>query len=181
MAVRRPITSLDAGRTRFAGPGEIHILRTFVLAVLGFVAGTVATYFIVLIGGILLWAFLGVHDQDGGGSMALGLIIGPFFALIGGVVGAFLLPAWIARRSRNAPPPTDDSVARDRRRFIIMGGAIVGGIIGYYAAQAGFWLASPIQFDSYWKAWAVSWLPTLVTALGALAGGLVARTVLRPI
>ena len=154
-------------------------MGSFVLAVLGFVAGAVVTYFGVVFGTLVVWDWLGVHDQDGGGSMALGLIIAPLCAIVGGIVGAFLLPAGIARRRRDAPPPTDDSRARDRRRFIILGGAILGGIIGHYVAQAGFWFASPIQFDSYWKVWAISWVPTIVTLLGAVAGGLVASGTLR--
>ncbi len=167
------------GQLAFAASGEAPIFRTFVIAVLGFIAAAVVTYLVVVVGGILLWDLFDVHDQDGGGSMMLGLVIAPFLALIGGIVGAFLLPAWLARRTRNAPPPTEESAARDRRRFIILIGAIVGGVIGHYAAQFGFWLASPIQFDSYWKVWAISYLPTIAIVAAALAGGLVARTISR--
>src|SRR5688572_29229807 len=90
-------------------PGGGHRLGTFVLAVLGFIVGAVVTYFAGVFGTLVVWDWLGVHDQDGGGAMALGLVIAPLCAIVGGIVGAFLLPAWIARRSRNAPPPTDDS------------------------------------------------------------------------
>ena len=57
---------------------------------------------------------------------------------------------------------------------------IAGAIIGHFAARAGFWFTGPIAFDSYWQAWALSWVPTLAILLGALAGGLVARGTLRP-
>lgn len=155
------------------------MFRLFIIGVLGFIAGAVITYLGVVLGVSLAWDLLGVHDQDGGGAMALGLVIGPFFGIIGGILGAFLLPIWIARRTRNAPPPTEDAKARDRRKFLIFGGAILGGILGHYVAELGFWLATPIQFDSFWKVWVISWLPTIVTLLGALSGALAARATLR--
>jgi hypothetical protein len=132
----------------------------------------------VTLGTLLVWQWLGIHDQDGGGYMALGLVIGPFFALVGGIVGAILFAMLALRRRRNAPPASTDDNRRDMHRFIIIGGAIAGGIIGHYAAQLGLWFASPIRFDSYWKVWAISWIPTMVALLGALAGGLFVRRVM---
>jgi len=151
----------------------------FLFAVLGFVTGAIATYLLVVAGTLVVWEILGVHDQDGGGSMALGLVIAPAIALIGGIAGAVLVLAWAARRARNAPPATADEAARDRQRLIMLGGAIVGGIVGSYAMNFCFWLVGAISFDSYWKVWAVSWLPTIAVLLGAVAGGLLTRNMLR--
>lgn len=157
------------------------MFRTFLTACLGFIAGAVITYLVVVVGTTVAWDILDVHDQDGGGAMALGLVIGPFIALFGGIAGAFLLPAWAARRRRNTPPQTDEQRARDTCRFFIIGGAVIGGIVGHQAAQFGFWLIGSISYDSYWKVWAIAWLPTLITALGAIAGGLCVRHMMRPL
>lgn len=151
------------------------MFRTFVIAVLGFVAGAIFTYVVVVGGTLMVWEWLDVHDQDGGGAMAIGLVIGPSLALIGGLGGAYLAYLWTVRRRRNAPPQTDEARARDTHRFLIMGGAMVGAYLGYQVAQFGFTLASPIQFDSIWKVRAVSWLPKIATISGALAGGLMVR------
>src|SRR5262249_38257707 len=105
--------------------GEGLTFNSFIIGAPGFVAGAGVTYFAAVFGTLVVWCVLGAHDQAGGGSMALGLIFAPICAVVGGIVGAFLLPAWIARRRRNAPPPTDESRARDQRRFAILGGAIV--------------------------------------------------------
>ena len=152
------------------------MFHSFVIAVLGFIAGAVFTYVAVAAGTLLVWQWLGIHDRDGGGSMALGLIIAPLFALFGGGGGAILASVLAARRRRNAPQPAAED-RRDMRRFLITGGAIAGAITGHYAAQFGFWLASPIRFDSYWKAWAVSWIPAIAAVFGAIAGGLIARRI----
>jgi MFS family permease len=151
------------------------MFRTFVIAVLGFFASAVLSYLVVVLGVSAWWDFNNVHDQDGGGHMALGLVIGPFCAVIGGLVGAFIVPLGIARWRGKRAPATEVEKTRDMRRFIILGTAIVGGMIGYYLAQFGFWLVSPIQYDNYWKVWAVSWVPTILMMLGALVGALAAR------
>ena len=80
------------------------MLRTLGFAVLGFVLATIATYLVVVVGTTVVWDILDVHDQDGGGAMALGLVIGPICALIGGLLGAVLLPTWLAGRAARKPP-----------------------------------------------------------------------------
>ena len=147
------------------------MFRTFIYAVLAFVAGMVATYLVVVVGTSVVWDLFNVHDQDGGGQMALGLVIGPFCALIGGIVSAVIFVIWNGGRKNRQPPATNQQKARDTRRFFVLGGAIVGGFIGRFAVRTGFWLVNPISYDSLWKVWAASWLPMLGVALGALAGG----------
>ncbi len=80
------------------------MLRTLGFGLLGFVLATIATYLIVVVGTTVVWDIMDVHDQDGGGAMVLGLFIGPICALIGGMVGAVLLPTWLAGRSTRKPP-----------------------------------------------------------------------------
>ena len=64
-------------------------MRVLFWSVLGFVVGAVVGYFAVI-----LWyvayteLFRGGHDQDGGGAMAAGLIIGPMVGLICGIITA---------------------------------------------------------------------------------------------
>ncbi len=151
------------------------MFRTFIVVVLGFLGFVVATYLVVVVGTVLAWDVLGVHDQDGGGAMALGLVIGPVIAIFGGIIGAVVTYFWYAKRQKAKPPQGPAETRRDTKRFAVLAGAVVGGIVGNYVSQAAFWLASPIQFDHIWKVWAVSWLPTLLTLLGAIGGGLGVR------
>jgi hypothetical protein len=149
------------------------------LCLVGFIIGAIVTYLVVVISTIFVWDLMGVHDQNGGGAMALGLVIGPAIALIGACVGAILLPAWLGKRLANRPPPTRAEAIADRGKLIIAGTALVGGFVGTKFIDFGFWLASPITFDNYWKAWAVSWLPSLGFLAGALVCGLLAHRVIR--
>jgi hypothetical protein len=80
------------------------MLRALGFGILGFILAAIATYLVVVVGTSIVWDILGVHDQDGGGAMALGLVIGPICALIGGMLGAVLLPMWLAGRKSNDPP-----------------------------------------------------------------------------
>jgi hypothetical protein len=155
------------------------MFRTFVVVLLGFLGFTIVTYLVVVVGTVVAWEILGVHDQDGGGAMAIGLVIGPVIAIIGGIIGAFVTYFWYAKRQQTRPPQGPAETRRDTKRFVILAGALAGGIASHYVAQFGFWLASPIQFDSYWKVWAVSWLPMLVVMAGAILGGMVVRRWLR--
>jgi len=74
------------------------MLRALGFGILGFFVAAFATYLVVVVGTSVVWDIMGVHDQDGGGAMALGLVIGPVCALIGGMVGAVMLPTWLASR-----------------------------------------------------------------------------------
>jgi hypothetical protein len=155
------------------------MFRTFVVVVLGFLGFLVVTYVVVVFGTILVWEVMSVHDQDGGGAMALGLVIGPAVAIVGGVIGAIVTYLWYAKRQLTQPPQGPAESRRDTKRFAVLAGAVAGGFVGNYISQIGFWLASPIQFDSYWKVWAISWLPNLLTLLGAIGGGLGVRRWMR--
>jgi hypothetical protein len=155
------------------------LFRTFIIAVLAFAVAAAATYAAVLFGTLAVWEMMGVRDRDGGGTMALGLVIGPVAAVFGGVIAAAIAAVVAERRRRNGPPSSVEDKRRDKYRLIAAGGAIAGAFAGHYLASFGFWLASPIRFDSYWKVWALSWLPTLLTAAGAIAGALTARALLR--
>ena len=62
------------------------MFRTFVIVILGFLGFAIVTYLVVVAGVSLLWEIMGVHDQDGGGDMALSRVIGPVVALIGGII-----------------------------------------------------------------------------------------------
>ena len=84
------------------------MFRTFICAGLAFVAGAVATYLVVVVGASVVWALFNVHDQDGGGQMALGLVIGPFFALIGGMVSTVIFLIWNGGRKNRQPRPYDE-------------------------------------------------------------------------
>ena len=65
-------------------------MRVFFWSVAGFVAGTIASYVAVMVGYSVYGSLFRVHDHDGGGAMAMGLIIGPVLALLCGLVTAII-------------------------------------------------------------------------------------------
>ncbi len=75
-------------------------MRVFVASLLNFIGGTVASYVALMIGYSVYADLFNGHDQDGGGAMAMGLVIAPVAALFAG-----------------SSPPL--SVARERRRALI--------------------------------------------------------------
>ena len=62
------------------------------------ITGAVITYLVVVIGMTFIWDILNMHDQDGGGTMALAFMIGPFISLFGGIAGGVLAYRLIGRR-----------------------------------------------------------------------------------
>lgn len=75
------------------------MMRVLLWSVLGFVAGSVAAYAALMVGySVYIPLFRGGHDQDGGGAMAMGLIIGPVAALLCGIVAAFACGLRAAQR-----------------------------------------------------------------------------------
>ena len=150
--------------------GRIHVFRNFLITVLGFIAGAVVTYLVVVVGTMLIWDWQGVHDQDGGGAMALGLVIGPAVAIVGGIVSAIFALRFALKRAKVQPP---NEKRRDIKRLLIAGGAILSGYASYQLVLFGLWIASPISLDSYWIVWMISWLPRIFFLLGAVVGGFV--------
>ncbi|MCB2063836.1 MAG: hypothetical protein KDE25_10350 [Novosphingobium sp.] len=94
------------------------MLRALGFGVLGFILAAIATYLVVVVGTTVVWDLLDVHDQDGGGAMALGLVIGPICALFGGLIGAVMLPMWLADRRNRQPPEQYSSVRADFQHLV---------------------------------------------------------------
>lgn len=74
-------------------------MRVFLWGLFGFVVGAVAGYFAVMFGYIAYVDLFRVHDQDGGGAMAMGLVLAPLVGLFCGVVAAIFFGLRAARRS----------------------------------------------------------------------------------
>lgn len=74
-------------------------MRVFLWSVFGLVAGTVAGYVALMFGYSVYVDLFNVHDQDGGGAMAMGLIIGPIAGLFCGIVAAFVCGVRAASRT----------------------------------------------------------------------------------
>lgn len=72
-------------------------MRVFFWSVLGFVVGTVASYAAIMVGYSIYSGLFRVHDHDGGGAMAMGLVIGPVLALLCGIVTAVICGVRAAR------------------------------------------------------------------------------------
>lgn len=63
-------------------------MRILLWSVLGFLAGTVASYFAIMVAYSAYVGLFKIHDQDGGGAMMMGLVVAPVLALICGIVVA---------------------------------------------------------------------------------------------
>jgi len=151
------------------------VFRTFIILLLAFVFGAVATYVVVVGGTIAAWELMRVHDHDGGGAMALGLVIGPVCAIAGGVLAAFIALLRTARANEQRPPQTEGEKSRDRRQLLILAAAATGALVGYKLTQAFFWIVAPLSYDSYWKVQVIIWAPTVVAVLCALGSGYLAK------
>jgi cytosine/uracil/thiamine/allantoin permease len=73
-------------------------MRVFIGCLLGFIAGAIVSYFALMVGYSVYVDLFKVHDQDGGGAMAMGLIIGPLVALICGIVAAIVCGVRLAQQ-----------------------------------------------------------------------------------
>lgn len=73
-------------------------MRILALVVLAFVVGAVAGWCLAMGIYVAQTEWFGVHDQDGGGAMAYGLIIGPAVGLALGLVFAVLTALRLTRR-----------------------------------------------------------------------------------
>lgn len=69
-----------------------------VWSMLGFIAGTIISYIAILVGYSVYIDLFKVHDQDGGGAMAIGLVIGPVAAVLFGLFAAVVCAVRAAQR-----------------------------------------------------------------------------------
>lgn len=150
------------------------MFRTFIIVLLAFAFGAVATYIVVVGGTVVAWDLMGVHDHDGGGAMAMGLVVGPICAVVGGVLAAFLVLLKRAGR-RNQQPQPEAEKSRDRRRLLVLAAAAIGGLVGHKVTQAIFWIVAPLSYDSWWKVQVIVWTPTIMMVLCALGAGYLAH------
>lgn len=75
-------------------------MRILAFVVLAFVVGAVAGWVLSMCVYIAQTEWFGVHDQDGGGAMAYGLIIGPAVGLGLGIVLAVLAALRLTSRPK---------------------------------------------------------------------------------
>ncbi len=147
------------------------MVRNLIIAVAGFVLGAIAGYALVFFGTILAWEILGVRDRDGGGHMALGLVIAPIAGLIGGVAGAPLAIAYDMRRRRHAAVQNEGPKPLGGAQVFMLVGVVAGGVIGYQAGQLVFYMLARFGLiERGYTMWLASWLP-LVLALAAATLG----------
>ncbi|MFT3665486.1 hypothetical protein [Piscinibacter sp.] len=75
------------------------VIQVFIASLLGFVAGAVAGYVVLMVGYSVYTGLFKIHDHDGGGAMAMGLVFGPIVGLICGIVAAVFCGSRAARSS----------------------------------------------------------------------------------
>jgi len=144
-------------------------------AILAFILGAVATYVAVVAGGFWYMQANHIFDRDGGMSMAIMFALGPLAGLVGGTLAAIVTAVRGGRRARarargELPPKQPWPLP------VRMIGAVVVGLLAYFAAWGIMWLVGPLSFKTYAAAFAVSVLPM---ALGVIAAGLIAWRALR--
>jgi hypothetical protein len=170
-------TAMSLARSvgRIRGAEGTRMLRGLAFAVGGFGLAAVLTYALLVFGTLLVWQVTDVHDQDGGGAMMLGLVVGPVAAVIGGAVGAVLALIWARSGGADAPPGSEAGKSRDRRLLAIIAGAVAGGIAGHLLARLGFWIAAFLGLYGYGMMRAHTWVPSVMILFGAVAGALFLR------
>ncbi|MFN7983679.1 MAG: hypothetical protein U0Q11_17670 [Vicinamibacterales bacterium] len=121
--------------------------RLLLLLIVTFLLTTVVGYFAV--GGAILgyWELTGVHDQDGGGAMAVGLVIAPVGALIIGVLATAATWPVLAKRQRALAPPATGVAGRDTRVLFAVAGLIAGVVAGAVVASALQATLKPYIYD----------------------------------
>jgi len=144
-------------------------------AILAFIAGLVLTYVVVVGAALGYMSINEVLDRDGGMSMAIVFMLGPFCALVGALTATIVTVLRMNRRARGValgdmPPP------KPRPLPVRLAGALLVAVLTYFAAWAVLWLIGPLRFSSYWAALAVSLLPI---GLGLVVGALLAWRSLR--
>ncbi|MCC0051621.1 MAG: hypothetical protein H6881_07060 [Rhodobiaceae bacterium] len=106
--------------------------RILILTLLAFAISAVAGYFVVALAFFGAWELMGVHDQDGGGAMAVGFVFAPIGAAAIGVLGA----AITAYRLMGKPAlPVTQQVSRDKQTILRAALAAAGLFIGWKAAN----------------------------------------------
>ena len=89
-------------------------MRVFVASLLNFIGGIVVSYVALMIGYSVYADLFKGHDQDGGGAMAMGLVIAPVAVLFCGIVAAVICGARAAPRSDRGHPSWPRSFAEPR-------------------------------------------------------------------
>ena len=144
-------------------------------AILAFIGGFVLTYVVVVGAALGYMSINEVLERDGGMSMAIVFMLGPFCALVGALTATIVTVLRMNRRARGVAlgdmPP-----AQPRPLPVRLAGALLVAVLTYFAAWAVLWLIGPLRFSSYWAALAVSLLPI---GLGLVVGALLAWRSLR--
>src|SRR5262245_53473811 len=151
-------------------------MRTFWRVVGGFFLGLIVTY-LVVVAGMFLYAHLNhIVDRDGGMSMGIVFVIGPFSGILGGIICAIVFPLLLGRRDRARAAGQLPPATRWPRALRMMIAAIVAALAVYWIAWALLWIRGPLVFDTYWTAYAVGSLPRV---LGLFAAAIAAWIVYR--
>lgn len=127
--------------------------RLLLLLLITFLLTTVLGY--VAVTGVIFgyWELTGVSDPDGGGAMAVGLVIAPVGALVIGVLATALSWPLYVRRQRTSSAPSPTATRRDQHLLLASAGLIVGLVAGFVVANAVQATLRPYIFDSRLVFW----------------------------
>jgi hypothetical protein len=130
------------------------MLRRVAFGSLGLAGAAIATWLEVVAGTSLVWDLMGVHDQDGGGAMALGLVIGPVEALDGGVIGGF---AGVIPAGRDPRTAGVGKAAGRRPALAMAAGAVAGAIAGHVGVRPGLQPVFLLGLPGHVAYWLQTW------------------------
>lgn len=83
-------------------------MRVFLWSVLGFVAGLVLGYLLVVLGWVFYAVIAQVGDRDGGKLMSIMFLAAPIGGMAAGLIGAFWLALRAARRQERLDERLDE-------------------------------------------------------------------------
>jgi len=122
--------------------------RILLVAFGAFLAGAIAAYAGVMAAIFAYWSLAGVHDQDGGGAMAVAYVFAPTVAVIIGTLAAIAVTLWLMRRRATSPAVPEERGRRDRRLLSAVIGLVAGLVIGWLLANGAQAVLKPFIFES---------------------------------
>ena len=119
----------------------IRYLSTIVASAL---VSAILGYVVVAFSIFAAWDLMNVHDQDGGGHMAVGFVIAPAAALIAGIIGAAIAALKMSGKPLRAK---GEQATKDRRVLLHIGLAVIGLIVGWKASNYAQYFLSYVWQD----------------------------------
>lgn len=121
-------------------------------SIVAFIIGAIATY-IVVVGAFMAYVeIFKVVDRDGGMSMGAFLVLGPFCALVGGVITAIVTAMRTLRSNAPAASVANGSQARQSPRFYLIATGLLVVATAYAGVTLVQWVSGGARGSSVFNA-----------------------------